>query len=77
MSDATQGFDRLLTVAEVAELLAVDPESVRKWIRDGRLPSVRISRLRRVPRSAVDRVARQGLPHPAAARTAAGAAAEG
>jgi excisionase family DNA binding protein len=32
--------ERLLTVPEVAERLRVNPESVRRWIRSGRLKGV-------------------------------------
>lgn len=34
----------LLTVDEVAERLKVHPESVRRWLREGRLTGYRISR---------------------------------
>lgn len=44
----------LLTVREVALLYRVTPRSVRNWIKDGRLPAVRMSqRSVRIPRSAV------------------------
>lgn len=32
----------LLTVPEVAEALRLDPVTIRRWIRDDRLPAVRI-----------------------------------
>ena len=32
---------RTLTVEEVAELLGVQPESVRRWTREGKLPAAR------------------------------------
>ncbi len=31
--------ERLLTVAEIADLLQVDEQTVRRWIRQGRLPA--------------------------------------
>jgi len=37
MADA----DELLTVDEVAERVKVNPETVRRWIKSGRLPAVR------------------------------------
>ena len=38
MSDSV---DRLLTPGEVAELFAVDPKTVTRWARTGRLPAIR------------------------------------
>lgn len=37
-------MDRLLTVAEVAEQLSVTEETVRRWLRDGKLEGIRLSR---------------------------------
>lgn len=34
--------DRLLTVAQVAERLQANPETVRRWLRQGRLPGVQL-----------------------------------
>ena len=36
------GGGRLLTVAEVAERLRTHPETVRRWMREGRLRGVRL-----------------------------------
>ncbi|MGO9337272.1 MAG: helix-turn-helix domain-containing protein [Terracidiphilus sp.] len=36
--------ERLLTLAEVADLLRVSPHTVRAWVRKGRLQPVRICR---------------------------------
>ena len=58
--------DRLLTVPEVAERLRVNPESVRRWIRQGRLHGVLLGGTRtgyRIPKSAVDQfIATGGKP---------------
>jgi len=35
------GTDRLLTPAEVAAMFRVDPKTVTRWARDGRLTAVR------------------------------------
>lgn len=35
---------RLLTVAEVAKYFRVDPESVRRWLRDGKLLGINLGR---------------------------------
>ncbi|MCK4873827.1 MAG: helix-turn-helix domain-containing protein [Phycisphaerales bacterium] len=34
---------RLLTVQELATELSVQPETVRRWARDGRIPALRVS----------------------------------
>jgi len=43
------------TSDEVASILKVNPESVRRWVRDGRLESVKLGgRYNRIPKSALD-----------------------
>jgi len=42
----------MLTVQEVAKELRVNPETVRRWVRSGRLPSVRLPHIR-IPSDAV------------------------
>lgn len=39
---------RLLSTDEVAEVLAVKPKTVRRWIADGELPAVKLHRQWRV-----------------------------
>jgi excisionase family DNA binding protein len=36
--------NRLYTVSEVAEYFRVDPESVRRWLRDGKLFGINLGR---------------------------------
>jgi excisionase family DNA binding protein len=36
--------DRLLTVGEVATYFRVDPESVRRWLREGKLLGINLGR---------------------------------
>lgn len=36
--------DRLLTVAEVAEYFRVEPESVRRWLREGKMLGINLGR---------------------------------
>lgn len=50
-------WERWLTVAQVAELVQVHPETVREWLREGKLPGTLISRRAgyRVRASDVDR----------------------
>jgi len=41
--DSSRQGDSLLTLKQVAELLNVHPNTIRNWIRDGRINSYRIS----------------------------------
>jgi len=41
MSKKPSGFQELLTPAEVATLLRVDPKTVTRWANDGKLTSLR------------------------------------
>jgi len=55
--------DRLLTVPEVAERLRVTAETVRRWLRSGRLQGVALGSDRagwRVPESEVARIIEAG-----------------
>ena len=42
--------DSLLTVAEVAQLLKVNQQTVRNWIDAGSLPAIRLGRVVRIKR---------------------------
>lgn len=44
----------LVSVREVADQLGVHPETIRRLIHDGRLDAVRVGRVLRVHREAVD-----------------------
>jgi excisionase family DNA binding protein len=48
--------DSFLTVAEVAELLKLNQQTVRNWIDQGSLPALRVGRRVRIKRSDLDRV---------------------
>jgi excisionase family DNA binding protein len=48
------GEPGLVSVREVADQLGVHPETVRRLIHDGRLDAVRVGRVLRVHREAVD-----------------------
>jgi excisionase family DNA binding protein len=48
------GEPGLVSVREVADQLGVHPETVRRLIHDGRLDAVRVGRVLRVHRDAVD-----------------------
>jgi excisionase family DNA binding protein len=55
---------RLLTLAEVADLLRLSPHTVRKMTRDGRLVPVRLCRRLLFSGEAVDRLIASGSPSP-------------
>ena len=51
--------DSFLTVAEVAEMLKLNQQTVRNWIDQGSLPALRVGRRVRIKRSDFDRVLAQ------------------
>lgn len=48
--------DEYLTVNEVAEHLKLNPQTLRNWIDQGRLPAIRIGRRVRIRREDLDRM---------------------
>ena len=56
-SDPEESF---LTVADVAELLKLNQQTVRNWIDQGSLPAVRVGRRVRIKRSDFDRILDEG-----------------
>ena len=52
--------DEFLTVAEVAETLKLNQQTVRNWVAQGSLPAVRLGRRVRIKRSDSDRLVEQG-----------------
>jgi len=54
--------ERLLSPHEFAERLSISRWTVYKMIGDGRIQSIKISRLVRIPASEVSRIVEQGLP---------------
>jgi len=52
--------DPFLTVAEVAEVLKLNPETVRNWINRGELPAIHVGPRIRVKRSDFNRLIEQG-----------------
>ena len=67
--------DSFLTVAEVAETLKLNQQTVRNWIDQGSLPAVRVGRRVRIRRSDFDRLLAESAPAGGAA-TATGPSAE-
>src|SRR6201995_3513887 len=51
--------DSFLTVAEVAETLKLNQQTVRNWIDQGSLPAVRVGRRVRIKRSDFERIIEQ------------------
>jgi excisionase family DNA binding protein len=65
--------DEFLTVAEVAALLRLNPQTIRNWIENRTLPAVRIGRRVRVLRRDLDALVEHGRtvgPGPEASRGA-------
>ncbi len=52
--------ESFLTVADVAELLKLNQQTVRNWIDQGSLPALKVGRRVRIRRSDLDRVLEQG-----------------
>lgn len=51
-----ESTDEFLTVAEVADVLKLNQQTIRNWIDAGTLPAVRIGRRVRIRRSDFDRL---------------------
>ncbi len=56
MADRPETEESFLTVAEVAEVLKLNQQTVRNWIDQGSLPAVRVGRRVRIKRSDFDRI---------------------
>jgi excisionase family DNA binding protein len=58
--DRNELEDSFMTVAEVAETLKLNQQTVRNWIDQGSLPAIRVGRRVRIRRSDFDRLLEQG-----------------
>ncbi len=58
--DRNDAEETFLTVAEVAEMLKLNQQTVRNWIDQGSLPAVRVGRRVRIKRSDLERVLDEG-----------------
>jgi excisionase family DNA binding protein len=58
--DNTSSQESFLTVAEVAEMLKLNQQTVRNWIDQGSLPAVRVGRRVRILQSDFDRLVEEG-----------------
>lgn len=52
--------ETFLTVAEVAEILRLNQQTVRNWIDAGSLPAIRVGRRVRIKRSDLNRIVESG-----------------
>jgi excisionase family DNA binding protein len=64
---STTWDDEFLTVAEIAEHLKLNQQTVRNWIDQGELPAVRIGRRVRVRRADLEHMVSEGATRPPAA----------
>jgi putative molybdopterin biosynthesis protein len=58
--DQSDAPDSFLTVAEVAEILKLNQQTVRNWIDQGSLPALRVGRRVRIRRSDFERILAEG-----------------
>ncbi len=58
--DRTELEESFLTVAEVAQTLKLNQQTVRNWIDQGSLPALRVGRRVRIKRSDFERLLEQG-----------------
>jgi excisionase family DNA binding protein len=58
--EGNPGTEPFLTVAEVAELLKLNQQTVRNWIDQGSLPALRVGRRVRIRRADLDRLLESG-----------------
>jgi excisionase family DNA binding protein len=63
-------MDKLLTVKETAEFLAVSEAAVRKWVYQRRLPVVKVGRLVRVRPADLEATMAKGLRRPVSGQAA-------
>jgi putative molybdopterin biosynthesis protein len=68
--------EAFLTVAEVADLLKLNQQTVRNWIDRGELPAYRVGRRVRIARADFDAKVSAGATGESVARTLAGPTAE-
>ena len=60
MSTQSSNVEEFLTVAEVAEMLKLNQQTIRNWIDQGSLPALRVGRRVRIRRSDLERVLDEG-----------------
>lgn len=55
MTTNTPRLDGFLTIQELATRLDVEPSTIHRWVRTGRIPSVKLGKLVLIPESALRR----------------------
>ena len=70
MAERSELEESFLTVAEVAEMLRLNQQTVRNWIDQGSLRALRVGRRVRIKRSDLERVLEEGY------RSSSGAASQ-
>lgn len=56
----TESRERLLSPQEFADLLSISRWTVYAWLQEGKIRSVKIGRLVRIPESEVERLVQEG-----------------
>jgi excisionase family DNA binding protein len=74
--ESSEHQESYMTVAEVAEVLKLNQQTVRNWIDQGSLPALRVGRRVRIKRSDFERVLQQSYSGGAAATGEASLSAE-
>lgn len=69
MSTQSGNLEEFLTVAEVAEMLKLNQQTVRNWIDQGSLPALRVGRRVRIRRTDLERVLERGNTAPPTSST--------
>lgn len=62
MPESVQTPPAMRTPQELAAVLDIKPETVMKFCREGRIKSIKVGRLYRIPAPEFDRVLREGVP---------------
>ncbi len=57
----TDSMERLLSPQQFADLLSISRWTVYAWLQEGKIRSVKIGRLVRIPESEVSRIVQEGI----------------
>ena len=60
-SETTMTMERYYTLEEVADILKLHPQTLRRWIRQGKLPARRFGKQFRLRREDFEQVAQPGV----------------